>query len=106
MILVKRVLTQRLRTVERGLNKKLVNMSVPEDYTENLLHLHDAEIVRLRNYYDVHKELFQGVQKWEESWKLFLEFERKASDPGRFTKKRGESFKRRKGTRKAPENTP
>ncbi|NP_001369316.1 protein regulator of cytokinesis 1 isoform 7 [Mus musculus] len=46
-----------------------------EDYTENLLHLHDAEIVRLRNYYDVHKELFQGVQKWEESWKLFLEFE-------------------------------
>jgi hypothetical protein len=75
VILVKRVLTQRLRTVERGLNKKLVNMSVPEDYTENLLHLHDAEIVRLRNYYDVHKELFQGVQKWEESWKLFLEFE-------------------------------
>ncbi|KAM4830385.1 protein regulator of cytokinesis 1 isoform 3-T3 [Urocitellus parryii] len=46
-----------------------------EDYTENLLQLHDAEIVRLRNYYEVHKELFEGVQKWEESWKLFLEFE-------------------------------
>jgi protein regulator of cytokinesis 1 len=26
-----------------------------EDYTENLLHLHDAEIVWLRNYYDVHR---------------------------------------------------
>ncbi|OWK09059.1 PRC1 [Cervus elaphus hippelaphus] len=46
-----------------------------EDYTENLLQLHDAEIVRLRNYYEVHKELFEGVQKWEESWRLFLEFE-------------------------------
>ncbi|XP_049561745.1 protein regulator of cytokinesis 1 isoform X2 [Orcinus orca] len=46
-----------------------------EDYTENLLQLHDAEIVQLRNYYEVHKELFEGVQKWEESWKLFLEFE-------------------------------
>ena len=43
------------------------------DYTENLLQLHDAEIVRLRNYYEVHKELFEGVQKWEESWRLFLE---------------------------------
>ncbi|KAB0380728.1 hypothetical protein FD755_008512 [Muntiacus reevesi] len=46
-----------------------------EDYTENLLQLHDAEIVRLRNYYEVHKELFEGVQKWEESWRLFLEFD-------------------------------
>lgn len=46
-----------------------------EDYTENLLHLHDIEVIRLRNYYEAHKELFEGVQKWEESWKLFLEFE-------------------------------
>ncbi|XP_006769662.1 PREDICTED: protein regulator of cytokinesis 1 [Myotis davidii] len=46
-----------------------------EDYTESLLQAHDAEVVRLRNYYEVHKELFDGVQKWEESWRLFLEFE-------------------------------
>ncbi|KAM6201140.1 protein regulator of cytokinesis 1 isoform 9-T9 [Rhynchocyon petersi] len=46
-----------------------------EDYTENLFQLHDAEIIRLKNYYDVHKGLFEGVKKWEESWKLFLEFE-------------------------------
>ncbi|KAK2107507.1 carboxypeptidase C prc1, partial [Saguinus oedipus] len=31
-----------------------------EDYTENLLQLHDAEIVRLRNYYEAHRELFEG----------------------------------------------
>ncbi|KAM6180768.1 protein regulator of cytokinesis 1 isoform 9-T9 [Erethizon dorsatum] len=46
-----------------------------EDYTENLLQLHDAEIVQLKNYYQVHKELFEGVRKWEENWRLFLEFE-------------------------------
>ncbi|XP_019315854.1 protein regulator of cytokinesis 1 isoform X3 [Panthera pardus] len=67
-----------------------------EDYTENLLQLHDAEIVRLRNYYEVHKELFEGVQKWEESWRLFLEFERKASDPSRFTNRGGNLLKEEK----------
>nr|KAF6411400.1 protein regulator of cytokinesis 1 [Rousettus aegyptiacus] len=67
-----------------------------EEYTENLLQLHDAEIVRLRNYYEVHKELFEGVQKWEESWRLFLEFERKASDPSRFTNRGGNLLKEEK----------
>ncbi|ERE76388.1 protein regulator of cytokinesis 1 isoform 2 [Cricetulus griseus] len=67
-----------------------------EDYTENLLHLHDAEIIRLRNYYGIHKELFEGVQKWEESWKLFLEFERKASDPSWFTNRGGNLLKEEK----------
>lgn len=49
-----------------------------EDYTENPLHLHDVEIIRLRNYYKVHKVMFEGVQEWEESCKFFLEFERKS----------------------------
>lgn len=52
-----------------------MDLCLTEDYTENLLQLHDAEIVRLRNYYEGHKELFEGVQKWEENWRLFLEFE-------------------------------
>ncbi|KAM7048592.1 protein regulator of cytokinesis 1 isoform 9-T9 [Molossus nigricans] len=67
-----------------------------EDYTEGLLQLHDAEVVRLKNYYEVHKELFEGVQKWEESWRLFLEFERKASDPSRFTNRGGNLLKEEK----------
>ncbi|XP_041510131.1 protein regulator of cytokinesis 1 isoform X2 [Microtus oregoni] len=77
-----------------------------EDYTENLLHLHDAEIVRLRNHYEVHKELFEGVQKWEESWKLFLEFERKASDPSRFTNRGGNLLKEEKERAKLQKTLP
>lgn len=77
-----------------------------DDYTENLLHLHDAEIIRLRNYYEMHKELFEGVQKWEESWKLFLEFERKASDPSRFTNRGGNLLKEEKERAKLQKTLP
>lgn len=77
-----------------------------EDYTENLLQLHDAEIVRLRNYYESHKDLFEGVQKWEESWRLFLEFERKASDPSRFTNRGGNLLKEEKQRAKLQKTLP
>lgn len=46
-----------------------------DDFSEELLSLHDAENVRLKQYYEDHKDLFEGVHKWEESWKLFLELE-------------------------------
>lgn len=46
-----------------------------EDFNEELLALHDAEIQRLKQHYEDHKELFEGVQKWEESWRLYLELE-------------------------------
>ncbi|MEE6503448.1 hypothetical protein FKM82_004826 [Ascaphus truei] len=46
-----------------------------DGYNEDLLCLHDAEIGRMKHYYEVHKEMFEGVQKWEENWRLFLEFD-------------------------------
>lgn len=46
-----------------------------EDYTEDLLQLHDLEIGRLRAYYDSHRELFDGVKKWEETWQAFQDLE-------------------------------
>ncbi|XP_044516081.1 protein regulator of cytokinesis 1-like [Gracilinanus agilis] len=67
-----------------------------EDYTETLLQLHDTEVVQLKHYYEVHRELFEGIQKWEENWKLFLEFERKASDPSRFMNRGGNLLKEEK----------
>ncbi|KAM9067661.1 protein regulator of cytokinesis 1-like isoform X1 [Sarcophilus harrisii] len=67
-----------------------------EDYSETLLQLHDAEVVQLKHYYEVHRELFEGIQKWEENWKLFLEFERKASDPSRFINRGGNLLKEEK----------
>uniref|UniRef100_A0A672LK96 Protein regulator of cytokinesis 1b n=1 Tax=Sinocyclocheilus grahami TaxID=75366 RepID=A0A672LK96_SINGR len=63
---------------------------------EELLSLHDAEIVRLKQYYEDHKDLFEGVHKWEESWRLFLELEEKAKDPSRFTNRGGNLLKEEK----------
>ncbi|XP_051756465.1 protein regulator of cytokinesis 1b isoform X3 [Ctenopharyngodon idella] len=67
-----------------------------DDFSEELLSLHDAEIVRLKQYYEDHKELFEGVHKWEESWRLFLELEEKAKDPSRFTNRGGNLLKEEK----------
>lgn len=50
-------------------------VSSPEDYTETLLELHDAEVKKMKSHYETHKDLFVAVQKWEENWKLFLELE-------------------------------
>ncbi|XP_072725256.1 uncharacterized protein [Ciconia boyciana] len=67
-----------------------------EDYTETLLELHDAEVEKMKSYYETHKDLFEAVQKWEENWKLFLELERKATDPSRFTNRGGNLLKEEK----------
>ncbi|XP_061855552.1 protein regulator of cytokinesis 1 isoform X2 [Colius striatus] len=67
-----------------------------EDYTETLLELHDMEVGKIKGYYEAHKELFEAVQKWEDSWKLFLELERKATDPSRFTNRGGNLLKEEK----------
>ncbi|KAF4792583.1 Protein regulator of cytokinesis 1 [Turdus rufiventris] len=67
-----------------------------EDYTETLLEQHDAEVGKIKTYYETHKDLFEAVQKWEENWKLFLELERKAADPSRFTNRGGNLLKEEK----------
>ncbi|KGL91688.1 Protein regulator of cytokinesis 1, partial [Charadrius vociferus] len=67
-----------------------------EDYTETLLELHDAEVGKMKSYYETHKDLFEGVQKWEENWKQFLELERKATDPSRYTNRGGNLLKEEK----------
>ncbi|XP_009319773.1 PREDICTED: protein regulator of cytokinesis 1-like [Pygoscelis adeliae] len=67
-----------------------------EDYTETLLELHDAEVGKMKSYYETHKDLFEAVRKWEENWKLFLELERKATDPSRFANRGGNLLKEEK----------
>lgn len=46
-----------------------------EDFTEELLSQHDVEIQRLKQHFENHKELFDGVHQWEENWRLFQELE-------------------------------
>ncbi|XP_069481301.1 protein regulator of cytokinesis 1 isoform X1 [Ambystoma mexicanum] len=77
-----------------------------DDCTEDLLRLHDEEIMRMKDHFEVHKELFEGVQKWQESWKLFLEFEKKARDPNRFANRGGNLLKEEKQRAKLQKTLP
>ncbi|KAH1184164.1 protein regulator of cytokinesis 1 isoform X1 [Mauremys mutica] len=77
-----------------------------EDCTEALLQLHDAEVGRVKHYYETHKELFEAVQKWEENWRLFLELERKATDPSRFANRGGNLLKEEKQRAKLQKTLP
>jgi len=47
----------------------------PDDFTEDILHLHEAEVSMLKKYYEDHQELFEGVMKWQENWTLYLELD-------------------------------
>ncbi|KAL0968804.1 hypothetical protein UPYG_G00272100 [Umbra pygmaea] len=64
-----------------------------DDYTEELLSLHEAELLSLKELYENHQEMFEGVAKWEESWTLFLDLEKKATDPSRFNNRGGNLLK-------------
>lgn len=48
---------------------------VTDDFTEELLNLHEAEVKTLEQYYEQHRELFAGVTKWQENWTLYLELD-------------------------------
>ncbi|XP_061409098.1 protein regulator of cytokinesis 1-like [Lethenteron reissneri] len=67
-----------------------------DEYTEDLLVEHERELERMKGYYDQYCKLFSHVAKWQQSWKMFLEFERKAADPNRFANRGGNLLKEEK----------
>lgn len=67
-----------------------------DDFTEELLTLHEAEITKLKKCYEDHKELFEGVTKWQSNWTLYLELDKKANDPARFNNRGGNLLKEEK----------
>ncbi|XP_076590066.1 protein regulator of cytokinesis 1-like isoform X1 [Chaetodon auriga] len=67
-----------------------------DDFTEELLNLHEAEVSILKKYYEDHRELFEGVTKWHENWTLYLELDKKANDPSRFNNRGGNLLKEEK----------
>lgn len=54
------------------LNARLI---CPDDFTEELLNLHEAEVRTLKVCYEGHRQLFEGVTKWQENWTVYLEFD-------------------------------
>uniref|UniRef100_A0A674B3R8 Protein regulator of cytokinesis 1 n=1 Tax=Salmo trutta TaxID=8032 RepID=A0A674B3R8_SALTR len=67
-----------------------------DDYTEEMLNLHQEELLSLKKHYEDHRELFEGVTRWQDSWTLFLQLEKKATDPSRFNNRGGNLLKEEK----------
>ncbi|KAG2465809.1 PRC1 regulator, partial [Polypterus senegalus] len=66
------------------------------NFTEELLVKHEDELSRLKSYYEKCKSVFEAVERWEQNWRLFQDFERKASDPSRFSNRGGSLLKESK----------
>lgn len=45
------------------------------NYTEELLGLHDSELLRVKEFHDKARPLLENVEKWEKNWALFQDFE-------------------------------
>uniref|UniRef100_A0A8D3CXZ5 Protein regulator of cytokinesis 1-like n=1 Tax=Scophthalmus maximus TaxID=52904 RepID=A0A8D3CXZ5_SCOMX len=67
-----------------------------DDFAEELLNLHETEVRTLKKYYEDHKQLFEGVAKWQDNWTLYLELDKKANDPSRFNNRGGNLLKEEK----------
>ncbi|CAL8242232.1 unnamed protein product [Merluccius merluccius] len=67
-----------------------------DGFTEELLNRHEAEVSALKQRYEDHRELFEGVARWQENWKLFLELDGKANDPSRLNNRGGNLLKEQK----------
>ncbi|KAL6106603.1 prc1 [Pungitius sinensis] len=67
-----------------------------DDFTEELLNLHEAEIRTLKMCYEGHRELLDGVTKWQENWTLYMELDKRANDPSRFNNRGGNLLKEEK----------
>ena len=43
--------------------------------TEESLQAHDAEVAKLKAYYENNREMIENVTKWQNLFKKFLDFE-------------------------------
>lgn len=67
-----------------------------DHFTEDLLKLHEAEVTTLKKYFEEHKELFEGINRWQDNWTVYLELDKKANDPTRFNNRGGNLLKEEK----------
>ncbi|KAI4879679.1 hypothetical protein NFI96_032008 [Prochilodus magdalenae] len=77
-----------------------------DNYTEELLTLHDQELLKLKDFYETARPLLESIEKWEKHWALFQDFERKAADPNRFSNRGGALLKESKDRAKVQKLLP
>ncbi|KAG8130371.1 hypothetical protein E2320_016965 [Naja naja] len=64
-----------------------------DNFSEELLHYHDEELVKIKMLYEEDKGLYDTVHKWETILDRFIEFEKKSTDPSRLLNRGGNLLK-------------
>ncbi|XP_065142849.1 protein regulator of cytokinesis 1 [Paramisgurnus dabryanus] len=77
-----------------------------DHYTEELLALHDVELLRMKSFYESAQTILEDLEKWKKNWSLFQEFERKAADPTRFSNRGGSLLRESKDRAKVQKLLP
>ncbi|XP_053498113.1 protein regulator of cytokinesis 1a isoform X3 [Ictalurus furcatus] len=67
-----------------------------DELTEELLTMHEQEEQRLKQHYEQHRDLYNGVTSWQSNWTLYQELEKKATDPSRFHNRGGNLLREEK----------
>ncbi|XP_012944498.1 protein regulator of cytokinesis 1 isoform X3 [Aplysia californica] len=63
--------------------------SAPEDFTEQLLDVHEKELSKVQEYYNRRQHILEKIAQREKLFKEMIVFDEKASDPNRFFNDRG-----------------
>nr|XP_048707438.1 protein regulator of cytokinesis 1-like isoform X3 [Caretta caretta] len=64
-----------------------------DNFTEDLLNQHDEEVMKMKLLYEKNKALYDGIAKWEATWKQFMELEKKSTNPNRLVNRGGTLLK-------------
>ncbi|XP_060770354.1 protein regulator of cytokinesis 1a isoform X2 [Neoarius graeffei] len=67
-----------------------------DNFTEELLTMHEQEKQKLKQQYEQHRELYNGVTNWQRNWTHYQELEKKATDPARFHNRGGNLLREEK----------
>uniref|UniRef100_W5UED3 Protein regulator of cytokinesis 1 n=1 Tax=Ictalurus punctatus TaxID=7998 RepID=W5UED3_ICTPU len=67
-----------------------------DELTEELLTMHEQEEQQLKQHYEQHRDLYNGVTSWQSNWTLYQELEKKATDPSRFHNRGGNLLREEK----------
>ena len=59
----------------KDLNKLLLFFLFPENYSEELLEVHERELQKMQEYYKAHQQVLDLMVKRDKLWNEMLEFE-------------------------------
>ncbi|KFB47592.1 hypothetical protein ZHAS_00015561 [Anopheles sinensis] len=75
-------------------------------YSEDVLRLHELELIELKDFYRKNEQLFEMVTQRQEMWDRMLALENKSNDPSRYNNRGGKLLEEEKERRRISNQLP